>query len=107
LHSFRPGRQQTDDRRLTKAAHRRQSAKSHAAEYAESARRAKITVQVVLSVAINATGVVDAVQVVKPLEPSLDQNAVEAINKWRFTPATKDGKPVAVQMKVEVGYSLH
>jgi TonB family protein len=78
-----------------------------AAEYAESARRAKITGQVVLAVAINATGVVDRVRVVKPLEPGLDQNAVEAINKWRFTPATKDGKPVAVQMKVEVGYSLH
>ena len=76
-------------------------------EYSESARKAKIQGTVQLAVAINATGVVDAVRVVKPLEPGLDQNAVEAINMWRFTPATKDGKPVAVQMEVEVGYSLH
>ena len=48
----------------------------------------------------------DAVRVVKPLEPDLDQNAVEAINKWRFTLATQDGKPVAVHTEVEFGYSL-
>jgi len=61
----------------------------------------------VLAVAVNATGVVDRVRVVKPLEPGIDQNAVEAINKWRFTPATKEGKPAAVQIEVEVGYSPH
>jgi len=59
-----------------------------------------------LAVTINATGVVHAVSVVKRLEPGLEQNAVEAVNKWRFTPANKDGKPVAVQMEVEVRYSL-
>ena len=74
--------------------------------YSDSARQAKITGQVILAVAINATGVVDSVRVVKPLEPGLDQNAVEAINKWRFTPATQDGKPVAVHTEVEFGYSL-
>jgi protein TonB len=75
-------------------------------EYSESARKAEIQGTVQLAVAINATGVVDAVRVVKPLEPGLDQNAAEVVNKWRFTSASKDGKPVAVQMEVEVGYSL-
>jgi protein TonB len=76
-------------------------------QYAESARRAKITGQVVLAVAINATGVVDIVRVMEPLEPGLDQNAVEAVKQWRFTPGTKDGKPVAVQIDVVVGYRLN
>jgi TonB family protein len=76
-------------------------------EYAESARHAKIQGTVQLAVAINATGVVDAVRVVKPLEPGLDQNAVTAINMWRFTPATKDGKPVPVQTEIEVEYRLY
>jgi protein TonB len=75
--------------------------------YSESAREAKIRGTVQLAVAIDATGVVHVVRVVKPLEPGLDQNAVEAIKKWRFTSVTKDGKPAAVQMEVEVGYSLH
>ena len=74
--------------------------------YSDSARQAKITGQVILAVAINATGVVDSVRVVRPLEPSLDENAVVAVSKWQFTPATKDGKPVPIQMEVEVGYDL-
>ena len=76
-------------------------------QYFDSARRAKITGQVIFAVAINSTGVVDAVRVVNPLEPGLDQNAVAAIKKWQFTPATKDGKPVPIQMEVEVGYRLY
>jgi TonB family protein len=76
-------------------------------EYAESALRAKIQGTVQLAVAINATGAVDAVRVVKALEPGLDQNAVTAINMWRFTPATKDGKPVPVQTEIEVEYRLY
>ena len=74
--------------------------------YSDSARQAKITGQVILAVAIKATGVVDSVRVVKPLEPSLDENAVVAVSKWQFTPATKDGKPFPIQMEVEVGYDL-
>ena len=76
-------------------------------QYSESARQAKITGQVILAVAINSTGVVDAVRVVKSLEPGLDENAVQAVSKWQFTPATKDGKPVAIQMEVAVGYRLY
>ena len=50
-------------------------------EYSESARKAEIQGTVQLAVAINATGVVDAVRFVKPLEPGLDQNAVEAVKQ--------------------------
>ena len=32
----------------------------------------------------------NVVRVVKPLEPGLDQSAVDAINKWRFTPAPQE-----------------
>lgn len=38
-------------------------------DYSESARKAKIQGTVQLAVAINATGMVDAVRVVEPLEP--------------------------------------
>ncbi|HZD32044.1 MAG TPA: energy transducer TonB [Candidatus Angelobacter sp.] len=76
-------------------------------EYAERARQKKIQGCVMLAVAISAAGIVDTVKVVKPLEPGLDQKAVEAVQKWKFTPATKDGKPVAVQIPVSVGFSLY
>jgi TonB family protein len=47
------------------------------------------------------------IKVVKSLEPSLDANAIEAVRKWKFEPATKDEKTVAVFMIVEVDYRLH
>ena len=76
-------------------------------DYAESARQKKIQGCVMLAVAISATGTVDAVKVVKPLEPGLDQKAVEAVQQWKFTPATKDGKPIAVQIPISIGFSLY
>jgi TonB family protein len=37
----------------------------------------------------------------------LDQKAIEAVQQWRFQPATKDGRPVAVQISVEVSFKLY
>jgi protein TonB len=37
----------------------------------------------------------------------LDQKAMEAVSKWRFRPATKDGKPVPVMVNVEVHFRLY
>ncbi|PYX49325.1 MAG: hypothetical protein DMG76_37585 [Acidobacteria bacterium] len=31
---------------------------------------------------------------------------MEAVRQWRFQPAMKDGKPVNVQISVEVGFRL-
>jgi len=76
-------------------------------EYSESARKAKIRGTVLLALAINADGAVDAVKVVCSLEPGLDQNAADAARTWKFTPATKDGKPVPIQIEVSVGYRLY
>ena len=75
--------------------------------YSETARKAKISGTVVVALAINEKGGVDAVKVVRHLEPGLDQNAVDAGKQWRFTPATKNGKPVAVQIDVEMTFRLY
>jgi outer membrane biosynthesis protein TonB len=32
---------------------------------------------------------------------------MEAVQKWRFDPALKDGKPVTVQISVEVEFKLY
>ena len=76
-------------------------------EYAESARQKNIQGCVLLAVAISANGTVDWIKVVQPLEPGLDQKAIEAVQLWKFTPATKDGEPVAVQIPVSVGFRLY
>jgi TonB family protein len=75
-------------------------------EYAESARKQRIQGTVRLNVIVGTDGQVHDPIVVKPLEPSLDANAIEGTKRWKFSPATKDGKPVAVEMTLEVEYRL-
>jgi outer membrane biosynthesis protein TonB len=40
------------------------------------------------------------------LEPTLDANAIAAVKTWKFAPVTKDGRPVAVAMRLEIDYKL-
>jgi protein TonB len=37
----------------------------------------------------------------------LDQKAMEAVSKWRFRPATKDGQAVPVMVNIEVHFRLY
>jgi len=43
----------------------------------------------------------------KSLDKDLDKQALAAVSTWKFEPATKDGKPVAVHLKAEVDFRLY
>ena len=58
-----------------------------------------------LALIVGSDGVPSHVRVVKPLGKGREK-AVKAIQKWRFTPGTKDGKPVAVALQIEVDFPL-
>jgi TonB family protein len=73
-------------------------------EYPEKARRRGIQGTVVLAIAINTNGGIDKVQVVRRLDPDLDQAAVDAVRQWRFAPAEKDGEAMPFQTLVEVSW---
>jgi len=75
-------------------------------KYSKSARKQKIEGVVTLSVIIGTDGKAHDVKVVNSLEPSLDANAIAVIKTWKFAPATKDGRPVAVAMVLEIDYKL-
>jgi TonB family protein len=76
-------------------------------EYSEEARKAKYQGTVVLWMIIDPNGSPRDVRVTRSLGMGLDQKAVEAVRKWKFEPAMKDGKPVAVQISVEVNFRLY
>jgi periplasmic protein TonB len=76
-------------------------------EYTDRARRQKIRGSVVLSIVITDKGVVRDAKVVTGLDKDLDKQALKAVGAWRFEPATKDGKPVAVRVKVEADFKLY
>ena len=75
-------------------------------EYSEEARRAKWQGAVLLQVTIDENGVPQNIQVVRPLGLGLDEKAIEAVQKWRFKPGTKDGQPVPVLANIEVNFRL-
>jgi protein TonB len=75
-------------------------------EYSEEARKAKFQGTVILFVVVDEKGNPRELKVIRPLGLGLDQKAIEAVEKWKFRPGMKDGKPVAVQATIEVNFRL-
>lgn len=75
-------------------------------EYPEEARKAGIEGAVVLEVTIDQQGDVRHVEVVRSLDPVLDQAAVAAVSQWRYNPSLYGGTPVAVIATITVVFEL-
>lgn len=75
-------------------------------EYSEEARKAKFQGAVVLQIVVDEKGLPRDIKIVRPLGLGLDQKAIEAVEKWKFSPGKKDGKPVPVIAQVEVNFRL-
>ena len=75
-------------------------------QYTEEARLARTQGKCILWLIVDDTGRPRNIRVVRGLGYGLDAKAVEAVQQWRFQPAMKDGKPVNVQISVEVGFHL-
>jgi len=75
--------------------------------YPDAARRAKVQGVVLVGCTIGVDGTVTSASILQSLRKDLDASALEAIRLWKFEPAIKDGKPVAVQVRVEVAFHLY
>jgi TonB family protein len=76
------------------------------AEYTDKARRKKINGTVILSLVVASDGLVRDAKVTTGLDKDLDNQALKAVRTWKFEPATKDGKPVAVRIAVETSFHI-
>ena len=75
-------------------------------EYSTEARLAKYQGTVVLNLVVDASGTPRQVHVARSLGMGLDEKAVEAVRQWKFEPARKEGKPVAVAVSIQVAFRL-
>ena len=74
--------------------------------YVASALNERVEGIVRLSAVIRKDGSVDEVELLKHLDDRLDQSAQEALAKWRFEPAARDGTPVDVDAVFEIPFRV-
>jgi len=68
--------------------------------------RANVHGMVTLYAVINATGKVTDIRVLDSPDDRLDSYAAQALARWKFMPAVKDGKPVALEAVVEIPFKV-
>ncbi len=76
-------------------------------EYTDKARKKKLNGTVLVAMIVTPEGAVRDPKVTKSLDKDLDKQALAAVRTWKFEPATRDGKPVAVHVKAEVDFRLY
>jgi TonB family protein len=75
-------------------------------KYVNAAREERIEGTVRLAAIIRKDGSVDTVEVLHSLDSRLDRSAAEALAKWEFEPALRDGAPIEVDAVFEIPFHL-
>jgi TonB family protein len=75
-------------------------------KYIVTATEEGVQGKVRLQAVIRRTGLVEAVAVLQGLDPRLDHSAEEAMSKWEFEPALRNGVPVDIDAVVEIPFRL-
>lgn len=54
---------------------------------------------------VGADGLPHDIELLRGVSPELDGAALDAVKNWKFARATKDGKPVAVKVNIEIHFT--
>jgi TonB family protein len=76
-------------------------------DYSKYAKAVGFQGTCVLWMIVDVDGQAKQIRVVRPIGLGLDEKAADAVSIWKFTPATRDKVPLAVEMNVEVGFHLY
>ncbi len=76
-------------------------------EYSDEARRAKFTGIVVVALVVDPSGMPRRVHVIRHLGMGLDEKAIQAVEQYRFKPAEYQGRPVPVEVNIEVNFQIY
>ena len=76
-------------------------------EFSEISRREKTQGMVGILLVVDPDGLPRDLQIACSSVPENNENALAAVRKWKFAPGSKDGKPVAVGVEVDVSFHLY
>ncbi len=75
-------------------------------EFSEEARKAKFSGNVEVYLWVDENGSPSHIRVVRGVGMGLDEKAIEAVRQYKFKPAMKDGKPVKVDLYIDVNFQI-
>ena len=70
----------------------------------KTARGVRLEGSVTVGLIVSSQGVPRDVRIVKGIDKDVDQSAVDAVRQWRFAPARKDDKAIAVRVSLEIDF---
>ena len=75
-------------------------------EFSEEARKAKVAGNVLVNLWVDTSGNPSHVRVIRGVGMGLDEKAIEAVRQYKFRPAMENGKPVLVELNIEVNFQI-
>jgi TonB family protein len=75
-------------------------------EYSPAARKLLTEGTVVLQIVVQPDGTPRDFRVMRSLGYGLDEKAIEAVRRWRYTPGMKDGNAVSAVATIEINFSM-
>jgi protein TonB len=75
--------------------------------FSEEARKAKVSGIVKVDLQVDTNGRPTHVRVIRGIGMGLDEKAIEAVQQYKFKPAMENGKPVPVEMNVDVVFTIY
>jgi len=75
-------------------------------EFSEEARKAKFSGDVQVYLVVDTEGRPTRIRVARGVGMGLDEKAVEAVRQYKFKPALQNGKPVPVDLYIDVNFQI-
>jgi TonB family protein len=72
--------------------------------YSVSLRGVRVTGSVTIGVVVTSQGMPKDPHLIRGIDDEVDRAAIEALKQWRFAPARKEDKAVAVRVVVEIEF---
>ena len=76
-------------------------------EFPYDLRRAGVSGVVMVNCRIDETGAVQDMKVTKSSNQAFEEPALDALKKWKFKPAKREGNPVSVRVTIPIRFALN